>query len=87
MTTPTHTPITYLSLMRKYGDIKKATPEECRAAARTIPEGSNALKEMFAAAREYQAEVAAESQRTGVHPAVCFNKDGHCEDDHCRCWK
>lgn len=74
--------------MRKYnGDIKKAHTLELQAAARAIPEGKNALTALFEASREYESEVTKESQHTGIHPAVCFNKDGHCEDDHCRCWK
>lgn len=85
MTTPTHT-ITYLSLMRKYGDIKKATTEEARAAARNIPDGSNALTEIFAAARQYETECQQQADR-GVHPAVCFDRDGFCDEDSCSCWK
>lgn len=80
-------PITHLSLLRKYGgDIKKATTEELKAAQATIPEGMNALGSLFTAAREYEKEVKAEAERTGMRPAVCFNRDGLCEDDHCRCW-
>jgi hypothetical protein len=86
MITNTH-PITYLSLMQKYGDIKKAHPLEMRAAANAVPEGVNHLTTLFAAAREYEAEVESKAEATGIHPAVCFNRDGHCEDDHCRCWK
>jgi hypothetical protein len=86
MTTTTQNVITYLSLFEKYGDIKKASPLEMQAAAKNL-NGKNALTALFEAGREYEQKLKEKHQETGVHPAVCFNRDGHCEDDHCRCWK
>ena len=55
--TATNTPVTHLSLLRKYaGKIMRATSEEMRAAAATIPSGKNALKHLFEAMRLYRAE-------------------------------
>lgn len=64
----------------------QATPEEMQEAAKNIPEGKNSLMALFEAAREYEKEVEAEARKTGMRPSVCFNRDGLCEDDHCRCW-
>jgi len=83
----TNTQITHLSLLRKYtGDIKKATAEELKAAQASIPEGTNAIGALFTACREYEKEIGDEAARMGKRPAMCFNQDGLCEDDHCRCW-
>lgn len=85
MKTPT---ITHLSLFRKYGgNIMTAHPQEMKAAARSVPEGQSPLTALFTAAREYEKEEHQKYQRTGIMPAVCFNRDNLCEDDHCRCWK
>ena len=86
MTTATQNTITYLSLFEKYGDIKKASSLEMQAAAKNL-NGKNALTALFEAAREYEQKVEQKQKATGIHPAVCFNKDDLCEDDHCRCWK
>ena len=85
MTTATHNTITYLSLLEKYnGHIKSAHPKEMQAAAKNL-NGKNALTALAEATREYLDEI--EQRKTRAHPAICYNRDGHCDDDHCRCWK
>lgn len=80
MTTATHT-ITYLSLMQKYnGDIKRAHPDEMRAAARTL-NGKNALTALFDATREYE-----RTEKKGQMDVYMSHGD-FCEEDHCRCGK
>jgi len=89
MTTNTQNkPLTHLELLRKYGgNIMAATAEEMEGIRAYITPAKNGLKLLFEASRAYEVEVKGEAERTGGYPAVCFNKDGHCEDDHCRCWK
>ena len=79
-------PLNHLELLRKYKTFLSIPSEELKAAQVHLS-GRNALAVLHEAARAYETEVREESNRTGSHPAVCFNKDGHCEDDHCRCWK
>jgi hypothetical protein len=81
-------PITHLSLLRKYdGNIKAAHEKELRAAARSVPEGQNPITALFLAAREYEMELDKKYRVQGLVPAVCVDKYGDCEEDHCRCWK
>jgi len=80
-------PLTHLELFRKYGSGRLIPNEELRAARAYITPEKNGLKLFFEAAREYEREVAAEAKATGKRPAVCFDREGTCEDDHCRCWK
>lgn len=86
MENQTNTQITHLSLMRKYGNIMHATSEELKAAVANIPKGKNPLQHLFESACVYEKEVEMEAKLMGMRPAVCFNRDGLCEDDHCRCW-
>lgn len=76
----TNTKINHLYLLRKYkGNIMLATSDEMKAAASSIPKGENALKHLHDATREYEL-----TYKSNGSP-VCFNKDGLCEDDRCRC--
>lgn len=88
MNTTTHTPkITHIQLFRKYnGNLKRANTLELQAAARSVPQGQNALSALFKAARRYEEELDKKYHCQGVVPAVCVNKDDLCEEDHCRCW-
>lgn len=50
-------PITFLSLLRKYGGkIKNAHELELRAAVNALPAGKNALKALFEAGENYKRE-------------------------------
>lgn len=50
-------PITFLSLLRKYGGkIKNAHELELRAAVRALPAGENSLKALFEAGVLYKQE-------------------------------
>ncbi len=52
-----NTPITFLSLFRKYGgNIKNAHELELRAAARALPPQKNALQAFFEAGSQYKRE-------------------------------
>lgn len=74
----------YLALLRKHKVFLNIPSDELQAATKELPAGTNGIRAMMDASREYQAEVKQEARKTGVRPAVCFSTD--CDDDHCRCW-
>jgi len=75
-------PITFLSLLRKYGgNISLAHQLELRAAARAVPIGTNKLKALSIAAHNYKVEC----QRKYGKKRLCYNRDGLCEKDKCNC--
>lgn len=77
-------PITFLNLLRKYrGNIKRAHPLEMKAAARAVPAGKNKMEHLFDSAHNYIEETVQRAAAKGQK--LCFNKDGLCEEDHCRC--
>lgn len=87
MTTNTkHKPLTHLELLRKYKTFTAIPSGELRK-AQVYLNGQNGIAAIIEASKSYKKELEAEAQQTGMHPAVCFDKDGLCEDDHCRCWK
>ena len=80
------TTITHFSLLEKYnGRIRLATTEELREAQKNIPEGKNALQCLIESAREYKKALIAKAKESAKRPSICYDKDGLCEDDLCRC--
>ena len=76
----TTAPITYATLLRKYGGLLiRAHELELKAARKAVPEGVPPMRHLEFAVHNYMLECKRK------HKHICTNRDGLCEEDKCNC--